>query len=118
MELDWKKCGERKWCSFFHPNMKNVASVGVYVIWCEDFSGDTYTVYVGQGKVAQRVENHRKEPQILQHKQSGSLFVTWADLPEEYRDGVEAFLFEQLAPVEGERRPHAVPIPVNLPQLD
>ncbi len=85
---------------------------GLYVIW---HGGQTpWTVYVGQGAIADRLRAHRQEQGILQYSHLG-LFVTWAQVDAANRDGVERFLAEQLRPRAGTRVPNAQPISVNLP---
>ncbi len=43
------------------------------------------------------------------------LYVTWAVVEPAKRDGVERYLADKYAPLVGERRPAATPIPVNSP---
>jgi len=118
MILDWEKC-ESKPCSFLNLDLSEVEDSGVYVIWSDPANDDEspYAVYVGQGNVADRIKVHQKDPDILKHGTDGILYVTWANLWVQYRDGVEAFLAQQLSPVEGERHPDVSPVLVNLPQL-
>jgi hypothetical protein len=115
MNLTWNKCEGDKWCPFLtvnldHPHFQFLE--GVYVIW---HGGQApWTVYVGQGAIADRLRAHRQEQEILQYSHLG-LFVTWAQVDRASRDGVERFLAERLAPRIGTRSPLAAPIQVNLP---
>lgn len=115
MNLEWVKCEGNKWCPFLTVNLVHQHFVdlgGVYIIW---YGGQTpWTVYVGQGEVAERLAAHRSDPQILQYSNLG-LFVTWAKVDARYRDGVELFLGQQLRPKVAVRFPQAAPIAVNLP---
>ena len=113
--LKWIKCERNAWCPFLtvnlqHPHFRNLE--GVYIIW---YGGQTpWTVYVGQGNIADRIARHRSEPQILQYSHLG-LFVTWASVIQPLRDGVEAYLADKLSPKAGEAHPQANVVAVNLP---
>lgn len=85
---------------------------GVYVIW---YGGQNpATVRVGQGVIRDRLQAHRNDPEVQSYAHL-SLYVTWASVLARERDGVEAYLAQQLRPVVGERFPQRHPIPVNLP---
>ncbi len=115
--LVWNKCSGNVWCPFLTVDLSNAHFLnreGVYIIW---HGGQTpWTVYVGQGNIAQRLDEHRRDPRILQYSRSG-LFVTWADVPPPLRDGVERYLADQLQPREGLEHPQAVAIPVKYPMV-
>lgn len=113
--LDWIKCEGDNWC---HLNSVNLDSKhfndmkGVYIIW---HSGQkAKTVRVGQGIIRDRLKSHREDPQIQEYEQYG-LFVTWAAVDDQYRDGIEAYLANILEPVIGKRFPNVIPLSVNLP---
>jgi hypothetical protein len=117
MDLIWNRCGNTpQWCNLLtldlqHAHFNNMQ--GVYIIW---HGGQTpWTVYVGQGNIAERLSQHRRDARILRYSPFG-LFVTWASVPNAaQRDGVERFLANRLSPREGDAHPQAVPIAVNLP---
>jgi hypothetical protein len=88
-------------------------TAGVYLIWHGGQQGRW--VRVGSGTIKQRLSDHRNNPEILAY-QSHGLLVTWATVPANQQEGVEAFLAEQCNPLVGERFPDRTPIPVNLPQ--
>lgn len=88
--------------------------VGVYVIWYASPSGVNKVIRVGQGDVASRLREHRSNPEILRYSSYGQLKVTWALVNAQYRDGVEAFLYDSYSPLIGEKSPAAQPISVNL----
>lgn len=115
MNLYWNKCQGDAWCPFLTVNLDHShfqSLEGVYVIW---HGGQTpWTVYVGQGAIADRLRAHRENSDILQYSHLG-LFVTWAPVDRLSRDGVERFLAEKLQPRAGERTPAATPVSVNLP---
>lgn len=115
MNLDWVKCKGNVWgglstVDLSGPHFDNLQ--GVYVIW---HGGDRpATVRVGQGVIRDRLQAHRADQQVQAFSHLG-LLVTWASVPEEYRDGVEAYLSQRLQPKTGERYPNVRPIEVNLP---
>jgi hypothetical protein len=113
--LNWIKCEGNVWCPFLTVNLQHQhfrGLAGVYIIW---HSGQTpWTVYVGQGDIADRLLRHRSDPEILQYSSLG-LFVTWASVVSSLRDGIERYLADQLRPKVGAAHPNAPPIPVNLP---
>jgi hypothetical protein len=113
--LNWNKCEGSKWCPLLtvdlqHSNFEGVA--GVYIIW--HGGQKPWTVYVGQGDIADRLAEHRRDSRILQYSSLG-LFVTWAKVSSELRPGIESFLAEKLHPREGDAHPVASPISVNFP---
>ena len=115
MELNWIKCQGGAWCklnsvNLDHAHFNNIE--GVYIIW----HGATkpWTVYVGQGKIKDRLTEHRIDNGIQQYADYG-LFVTWAKVPQADRDGVELYLAEYLQPLVGERYPDIKPLKVNVP---
>ena len=104
-------------CKFSTLNLETVNEHGVYVIW---HSGDDQTparvVYVGQGDVAARIQSHRRDEDIADYEGAcGPLYVTWATVRADRRDGVEVYLAERWNPLVGEHYPVAEPIQVNAP---
>ena len=114
MTVDWTKCNGNIWCKF---NVDLSSShfnhmTGVYVIW---HGGDNpRTVRVGQGFIRDRIEAHRTDPEVQAYNDLG-LYVTWARIPVNSLDGVEAFLAQELDPIVGQQFPNVYPIQVNLP---
>lgn len=109
MQVQWIKCQGDNWCSFENLNLSGVTAAGIYVIWKS--GSDNKMVYVGQGDVADRVADHRREPAITRH---GPMLVTWASVSQQYRDGIERYLADRYSPLEGDYHPDATPIAVNL----
>lgn len=105
VSADWIKCQGDQWCHLQTLNLNHAhfnGLEGVYVIW---HSGrNPWTVYVGQGVIANRLAAHREDPDILKFRDLG-LYVTWASVAARYRDGVERYLTEQLKPKVGARYP-------------
>ena len=114
MEIQWNKCVGNSWCPFETVNLEGIGDVeGVYLIW---HGGPTPRwVRVGQGNIKEQITQLRTDPQIMAFRQH-KLFVTWAAVPENQRDGIEAFLAAYCAPLVGERFPNRQPIAVNLPK--
>lgn len=113
--LNWLNCEGNQWCNLLtvnleHPHFHGLE--GVYII-CHG-GQKPWTVYIGQGAIADRLAAHRADPRIRQYAPLG-LFVTWSQVDTFSRDGVERFLADQLAPREGIAHPEAQAIAVNLP---
>ena len=113
--IHWFKCKGDVWCSLANLDLSTVTENGVYIIWASDENG-AFVVRVGQGDIADRLSDHRNDETIAQYTASGgTLYVTWANLSQVHRNGVERFLFDKLEPAEGKRAPDVDPIQVNLP---
>ena len=112
MKIHWVLCEGDRYCSLEGVNLDSVRTEGVYVIW-HSITGRV--VYVGQGNIAQRLTEHKKNPEVLQHRTNGQLLVTWASVDASDRDGVESYLWDKFDPLEGNRRPLAKPVDVNVP---
>ena len=114
MEVQWAKWEGDKWFTLARLNLQSVTVEGVYII----FVPDDKVIYVGQGDVSKRLENHLTDPKITKYEsQSAPLRVTFTNVPAQYRDGVERFLADTFDPAEGPNHPAAMPIKVNLPCL-
>ncbi|MEM8596793.1 MAG: hypothetical protein AAGF76_10025 [Pseudomonadota bacterium] len=112
-KLTWLKCTGGVWCALERLNLETVTERGVYVIW--HGGGSPRVVYVGQGAVANRLAEHRQNPEILAYRESGTLYVTWASaLPHQW-DGIERYLSDKYSPLVGDAHPNAQPIVVNDP---
>jgi hypothetical protein len=85
--------------------------VGVYVVWV---AGGTW-LYVGRGKIGDRLSLHVQEGRFASFIPLGLIVVTWAPVHETLQGGVERYLQQRLRPVVGNRWSDDVPIPVNLP---
>ena len=114
-QLNWTKCNGERWCNFEnlnldHNHFDNLE--GVYMIW--HGAPTPSVVRVGQGVIRDRIASHRKDSQILKYSDK-NLYVTWAKVDEEKRDGIERFLAENWAPLVGDKFPEAEKIEVNSP---
>ena len=111
--VEWVKCQSR-WCSFADVDLTAINTRGVYIIGSVR-TQSVYTVYVGQGFVADRIADHRSNSGIVKHGGEGPLVVTWAEVSPNERDGVEASIVATLDPIVDSQHPNARPIRVNLP---
>lgn len=118
MQLSWMKCHGDVWCKLNDVNLDHEHfnnRYGVYIIW----HGGTkdirpWTVYVSQGNIKERIAAHRKDSEIQKFGYL-DLYVTWAKVPEEHRDSVEAYLAYKWKPRVGTNHPQAPFIEVNSP---
>ena len=115
MVVKWIVCGGtgNNWCPLREVELKNVDTVGVYIIWHEGNPGRV--VRVGQGDIAERLAKHRNDPAITYYERFGKLRVTWAYVPLHQLDGVEKYLADTWKPLVGDAFPDALPIAVNSP---
>lgn len=116
MQLKWIKCQGSVWCklnsvNLDHEHFKNMH--GVYIIW---HGGTTpRVVCLGQGHIKECLTKHRSNPQI-QRYDNLDLYVTWAAVPEEHRNGVKSYLansWNPIVPVPPQQT--SSPITVNSP---
>jgi hypothetical protein len=115
MQLSWNKCQDSNWCRLPTVDLNDAHfdnMDGVYIIWRS--GNNPATVRVGQGNIRERLQVHRTDQQVMKFKELG-LFVTWAAVEKVNRDGIEAFLANQIEPIVGIRFPDRRPITVNLP---
>lgn len=115
MNLKWTKCRGEVWCKLNNVNLEHAHfnyRHGVYIIW--HGGPDPGVVYVGQGDIKARIQHHRSDPEIQRFEPHG-LYVTWANVPDTSRDGVESFLAKSWTPKVGTDHPSAEPIEVNSP---
>lgn len=114
LTLNWRTCGkDGHWCDLVNLDLSENTDSGVYIIWHEGNPGRV--VRIGKGKISERLEEHRNDPEIMDYAEFGRLRVTWAQVPRVRRERVERYLADQLDPLVGERFPDVEPIAVNLP---
>lgn len=115
MRLNWEKCQRDIWCklnsvNLGHEHFNNMN--GVYIIWHE--GPNPTVVYVGQGNIKDRLASHRSNRAIQKYASLG-LYVTWATVRAQDRDGVEGYLADIYRPIVGVDHPTAERIVVNSP---
>lgn len=90
--LNWVKCDggawselapNARWCALESVDLSSITEPGVYVIWVAG-----RCVYVGQGRIADRLAEHRSLSadaswEILGYRRYGTLGVTWASVDEQ-----------------------------------
>ena len=116
MPLVWGTCGNPpSWCDLGVLNLDHSLfddMEGVYVIWYWNQYNNRVTVKVGQGKIRERLQEHRRN--YSQLYAAATLYVTWAEVFwSSDRDGVENYLGNLLLPAG--LYPDVDPIIVNLP---
>jgi hypothetical protein len=113
LSVQWITGRGGQWGLLEWVRLAEVIETGVYVIWHE--GNPSRTVRVGSGDIASQLLAHRRDREILDHKQYGALRVTWAAVPPELLEGVERFLADALAPRVGAASREVQPVVVNLP---
>jgi len=116
--IDWIKYereGCQAWCELFQlpledPHFNHLG--GVYVIW---HAGHHPVIRVGQGYIKTELTTLRLDARLESRDRESKLFVTWARVPREDRDGIERFLHDMLDPELRDQPPEADPLTVNLP---
>lgn len=113
MILEWIKYPDGSWASLPNLNLadRHFDSLeGIYIIW----QANGPIVRVGQGVIKDRLFQHRSDVDINRYD---DLYVSWAKVEEQYRNGVEKYLADTLSPRVGEAFPDVGSIAVNLPWL-
>jgi hypothetical protein len=113
---------------FYDVDLTTVRADGVYVIYSpvdafsaanafalKNMFGAPKTVYVGQGVVADRLQQHRSNQTMRSMNSQNTLVVAFAPVAASLRDGVERYLANRLQPMLGDVHPNAAPVAVNLP---
>ncbi len=115
LNVNWMACTGNTWCkldrlNLEHEHFSNLH--GVYLIW--HGGPEPKVVYVGRGRIKERLEEHRTNEEVQQYNDH-NLFVTWANIGVFERAGVEAYLIDMYAPLENKQMPKVPRIPVNSP---
>ncbi len=114
MQVEWVKNGEL----FHHLETLDTGIIppglqGVYLIWQNT---SQRVIYGGSGTIRPRLEYHRGNPEILNHRGEGMLLVSWARVDREYMRRVERFLHLHYRPLASHQIPADSEVAVNLPQ--
>ncbi len=119
MQLTWIRGQDEAWyklnsVDLAHEHFNN--RHGVYIIWVGGEEPQV-VVYVGQGHIKERLDEHRKNPEIFLYGDvlDTDLYVTWAAVARQDRDAVEAYLADKWDPKVGERHPQTPHLEVNSP---
>lgn len=111
IKTTWARYKSQKWCRLNSLNLDQVRARGVFLIWNPDKKGDV--IQIGQGNIAACLQDLRNSSLITRFGED--LLVSWARVPQSYRDGVVRFLFEQYSPAIGEITHSAPLVIINLP---
>ena len=111
LTVKWAKYKKQGWCKLNTLNLEQVKSFGVYIIWKPQSKNSV--IRIGQGNISDQLQTLRNNPNIAQF--GDNLLVTWASVPEKYRDGVERYLYEQYSPVSVEKITNSRLVYVNMP---
>ncbi len=116
LHLNWTRCEGNVWCKLNSVNLEhahfNNKPCGVYIIW--HGGNKPRAVYVGQGDIKERIAEHRRKQEIQKYEHLG-LYVTWAIVLQEHRNGVEAYLADIWPPKVSDNHPEVPRIEVNSP---
>ena len=97
MFVNWIKCQNDQFCPLETVDLSNVHYDGVYIIW---HNTSAKVIYIGQGHIRDRLTNHRSSPEILGHRGSGLLLVTWAEVAgQDNRMSIERYLHRVYTPL-------------------
>jgi hypothetical protein len=116
LQVFWNKCLPDAWCPLATVNLEHShfdSMDGVYIIW--HGGNSPRTVYIGTGRIRDRLRAHRIEPGGVQTYSSLGLFVTWAAVVSDRQAGVAHYLADQFAPLLPLQRPDVPPEEVNKP---
>lgn len=115
LEVKWAKSQDNDWHNLLDVDLDDEllnGTEGVYIIW--HGGEDPAVVSVGEGSIWDQLIDHRHNPNILRFLRY-SLFVTWALVPADQRDGVVKYLTRVLTPKNECAVPECKQIGVNLP---
>ena len=113
LSLKWTRCAGGVWCELEKVNVAASVSFGPFVIWV---GGERpRAVRVGYGRAAQVVRAQRHDVRVLRYRLNGTLYVTWAALPDYESQGAMIYLSRMLRPAIADRLPEVGMVEVTLP---
>ena len=113
LAVSWTKCAGGVWCELEKVNVAASANNGAFIVW---LGGErARTLRVGHGWIATVVRAQRHDVKVLNYRRLGTLYVTWAPLPEYESRGAALYLQKMLRPLISDRFEEAAVIDVNLP---
>jgi hypothetical protein len=113
LAVRWTRCAERQWCELAKVNVAAVQSSGTFVVW---LGGERpRTVRVGYGPIALSVRAQRHDARVLGYRKHGTLYVTWAVLPDYESKAATIYLTRMMRPLLADPLPEVGEIEVNLP---
>ncbi len=110
--VNWGTYTSGEWAEIEKVKLNNQELYGVYVVFRLDQFGNRTNLYVGRGKVQDRIDKHNSDGKF----QPGAL-VTWARVDSSYVVDIEIYLIQQLKPTLNENMyPDYFPVhSINLP---
>ena len=111
LSVKWAKYKKQGWCKLNTLNLDQVRASGNFIIWKPQNKNNV--IRIGHGHIADELQALRNNS--LMAKFGDDLFVTWAPVQEQYRDGLERYLYEQYSPVSVDRVANARLVYVNMP---
>lgn len=108
--------GTKNYIALDNVDLSKVVVEGVYMIY--QLSTPTRAarvIRVGQGIVKDRLTSHAQDQKIGAHRASGALYVVWAPVAKNIRDGVERYLADVYQPLVGDAFPNVAPVAVSAP---
>ena len=97
MTVQWVKCEGDVFCPLENVNLSSIDYQGVYLIW---HNTTARVIYVGQGRIRDRLEEHRSSPEINARKANGVLLVSWVRFDDQDdRLSVERYLHRVYSPL-------------------
>jgi hypothetical protein len=111
LSVKWAKYKKQGWCKLNTLNLERVRASGNYIIWKPQNKNNV--IRIGHGNIADQLQTLRNNSLIARYGED--LLVTWSSVQEQYRDGVERYLYEQYSPISVDRVANARLVYVNMP---
>ena len=111
LSVKWAKYKKQGWCKLNSLNLEQVGASGNYIIWKPQNKNNV--IRIGHGNIANELQTLRNNSLIARCGED--LLVTWASVQEQYRDGVERYLYEQYSPISVDKVANARLVYVNMP---
>ncbi len=121
LSVKWAKNSQNSWYSLFNTDFSDLSNSGVYIVWGYNIYNTKIVIKVGQSTdLGERLSSYKypsKNNKVIDHLDTfGNMYVTWADLPILYLDGVENYLGRHIyRPLIAGAFPDSRPVEVNPP---
>jgi hypothetical protein len=115
LAVRWIKCAGGVWCELEKVNVASSPSSGPFVVWVG--GKRPQAVRVGCGRAAEVVRAQRHDARVLRYRMNGTLYVTWAALPDYEAQGATIYLSRMLRPAIADRLPEVGMVEVTLPWM-
>lgn len=113
LHVSWTKCAGNAWCQLEKVDVARVTSSGVFIVWAG--TQRPRAVRVGYGPIARVVRAQRHDANVMRYRKTGTLYVSWAVLPDYESQGVMIYLSNVMRPFIADLLPRVGMIEVNLP---